>query len=416
MSDIDLNHQVYHLRILFGPLFGADIELPCDEVFFCVGDDGAQSKNEAIAHSIYRATNMLYIPYRPGAPNFRLQITSSRNRTIKQNNEFDVRNSDADFSVDFLSPDGGKTLFQRFNHICQYDEIRFAIKPACDTWSDEINNFIDQPEPLSHHDGANARKGKRLSCLKIGAVLIASAAAMAAVCWQLNEYLSTHRLARASSLLSDAPTTNHVLAGRDGRIYVVSATLDGLDWDRQAMRKAMQSGPIRIVSAPGERQRLEQALDGQGVDFVTVRMDEPQCPVLLLDGNISQAARDEAVGILKKTAPYVQQVQLLYPRVGAIETDARNELQRTGLHYREVGRPRGTTFEVAGAINDAELAALRSLISSFNDRWGTRHVDFKIAMRTDWLNGKTYREGDDGYVLVNQASWYFPEHLDGERR
>ncbi|SIT44993.1 Type III secretion apparatus protein PrgH/EprH [Paraburkholderia ribeironis] len=416
MSEIDYYDQAYHLRILFGPLFGTDIELPCDEVFFCVGGDVGDSKNEAISHSLHRATNTLYIPYRSGAPNFRLRITSRRNRTIKPNNEVDCQNDNADFSVDFVSPDGGKALRHKFNRICRHGDIHFAVKPACDAWSDEINNFTDQPESLRYHHRANAGKGKWFSRFKIGAVLIAGAAAMAAVCWQVNEYLNTHRLARASRLLADAPTRNDVLAGRDGRIYVVSATLDGLDWDRQAVRKAVPSEPIRIVSAPGERLRLEHALDAQGVDFVTVRMDEPQCPVLLLDGNISQAARDEAVGILKKTAPYVQQVQLQYPSVGAIETDARNELQKAGVHYRQLGRPRGSTFEVAGAINDGELAALQNLISSFNGRWGTRRVDFKIAMRTDWLNGKTYREGDEGYVLVNHASWYFPQHLDGGRR
>lgn len=50
---------------------------------------------------------------------------------------------------------------------------------------------------------------------------------------------------------------------------------------------------------------------------------------------------------------------------------------------------------------------------SFSHKWGTRRVDFKIALRTDWLKGKSYREGGDGYVLLDHASWYFPQPLEG---
>jgi len=77
--------------------------------------------------------------------------------------------------------------------------------------------------------------------------------------------------------------------------------------------------------------------------------------------------------------------------------------------YRRLLRSNGATFEVVGALGDEDLAALRNLIVSFGRKWGTRRVDFKISLRTDGLKGKSYREGRDGYVLTDHASWYFPQ-------
>ncbi|RWA54566.1 hypothetical protein AU476_09580 [Cupriavidus sp. UYMSc13B] len=106
-------------------------------------------------------------------------------------------------------------------------------------------------------------------------------------------------------------------------------------------------------------------------------------------------------------------MHLQYPSTDMIETDADNALQKIGLRYRRVGRPHGTTFEIYGAIDDGQFASLQKLFSLFNRKWGTRPVDFKIAMQTDTLKGKSYWEGKDGYVLLNRVSWYFPQPLNG---
>ncbi|WP_048813720.1 PrgH/EprH family type III secretion apparatus protein, partial [Burkholderia mallei] len=130
-------------------------------------------------------------------------------------------------------------------------------------------------------------------------------------------------------------------------------------------------------------------------------------------GAAPAAARARAIGELRRAAPYVRDVRVIDASLGAIEQEARNALDKVGARYRLLARRGGATFEVASSFGDEELAALQNLMRSFGHKWGTRRVDFKIALRTDWLKGKSYREGGDGYVLLDHASWYFPQPLEG---
>ncbi len=298
-------HTTFHLRILFGPLFGVDIILPCDDVFFCVGGNSEELSSlnsKDIAHSLHQAIDTLYIPHRSHGPNFKLRIAASRYREKESKNKIDSKLETMDYAVNLVSPDGGMTLHEKFNHIFQHGDIRIAVKPANEEWSDEVRNFTAQPEQLPSPHQANAERGERSFGFKSCIAVIVGAVAIATVYSYMNECGRTKKVARVTRLLAHTPIRNDVLPGRDGKIYIVSATLDGLDWATWKVKKAAASESIQIVSAQAEQARLEHTLDKQGVDFFTVRMDEPQCPVLLVSPNISQPARDATVGLLMNCA------------------------------------------------------------------------------------------------------------------
>ncbi|WP_063534662.1 PrgH/EprH family type III secretion apparatus protein [Burkholderia sp. MSMB1589WGS] len=421
MNKPDPGHESLQLRILFGPLFGSDIAIPSGELFFCVGehvvDDRPAGKPENRAdHFLEHAVDTLYIPHRAGSPNFRLRFPRLPGRATQIAETGDAARGD--FEVDFLSADGCVTQYAAFNTVCRAGDVAFAVKRQGDGWSDAVVHYAPQPEPHALRPRASdaaAEPPERISrfALKLGAVLVAGGALAALAYWQVQRYAGAQKLASVNGVLAGAPARNAILPGDDGRIYVLSASQDGAEWDREALLKAALPERVEVAVIGAERRRIEGRLDEAGIDFVTVRLDAPERPELIVTDRLPAAARERAVRELRRAAPYVQDVRVIDASLGAIEQEARNALDKVGARYRLLARQGGATFEVATSFGDEELAALQNLMRSFGHKWGTRRVDFKIALRTDWLKGKSYREGGDGYVLLDHASWYFPQPLEG---
>lgn len=424
MNKPDSGLEALQLRILFGPLFGSDIAIPSGEVFFCVGeqvidDRPAEHPENRADHLLERAVDTLYIPHRAGAPNFRLRFPGAPPQAARTAETGEA--APGDFEVDFLSADGCVTQRAAFNTVCRFGDLAFALRRQREPWSEAVMHYAphapsraaDAAEPGAPGEpGEPGDGGERASrfALKLGALLVAG---VALAYWQVQRYVGAQKLASVNGVLAGAPVPNAILPGDDGRIYVLSASQDGAEWDREALLKAALPEKIEVAVIGAERQRVERRLDEAGVDFVTVRLDAPEHPELILTGAAPAAARARAIGELRRAAPYVRDVHVIDASLGAIEQEARNALDKVGARYRLLARRGGATFEVASSFGDEELAALQNLMRSFGHKWGTRRVDFKIALRTDWLKGKSYREGGDGYVLLDHASWYFPQPLEG---
>lgn len=424
MNKPDSGLEALQLRILFGPLFGSDIAIPSGEVFFCVGeqvidDRPAEHPENRAGHLLERAVDTLYIPHRAGAPNFRLRFPGAPTQAARTAETGEA--APGDFEVDFLSADGCVTQRAAFNTVCRFGDLAFALRRQREPWSEAVMHYAphapsraaDAAEPGAPGEPGDGGERASRFALKLGALLVAGVALAALAYWQVQRYVGAQKLASVNGVLVGAPVPNAILPGDDGRIYVLSASQDGAEWDREALLKAALPEKIEVAVIGAERQRVERRLDEAGVDFVTVRLDAPEHPELILTGAAPAAARARAIGELRRAAPYVRDVRVIDASLGAIEQEARNALDKVGARYRLLARRGGATFEVASSFGDEELAALQNLMRSFGHKWGTRRVDFKIALRTDWLKGKSYREGGDGYVLLDHASWYFPQPLEG---
>ncbi len=424
MNKPDSGLEILQLRILFGPLFGSDIAIPPGEIFFCVGeqvidDRPAEHPENHAGHLLERAVDTLYIPHRAGAPNFRLRFPGVPTQATRIPETGEAARGD--FEVDFLSADGCVTQCAAFNTVCRFGDIAFALRRQGEPWSEAVARYAPHAPSRSPDTaeqgtpGEPGDSGERASrfALKLGALLVVGVALAALAYWQVQRYVGAQKLASVNGVLAGAPAPNAILPGDDGRIYVLSASQDGAEWDREALLKAALPEKIEVAVIGAERQRIERRLDEAGVDFVTVRLDTPERPELILTGAAPVADRARAIGELRRAAPYVRDVRVIDASLGAIEQEARNALDKAGARYRLLARRGGATFEVATSFGDEELAALQNLMRSFSHKWGTRRVDFKIALRTDWLKGKSYREGGDGYVLLDHASWYFPQPLEG---
>jgi type III secretion system PrgH/EprH family protein len=328
MNTFTSGPEIRHLRILFGPLFGADLMLSSPEVFFCVGDsqidDNSANQGDA-EHSLHHAVSTLYIPHRDGSSNFRLRFPSGTDIQSGEANPDSSPDSNPDFSgdfeVDFLSAATGETRSERFNTICRFGDIAFAVKRETDAWSEEVSAYTQTadfqdaaPNPqLDEAVSVQSGDGKIGFAVKVAVVLILGAALMGLTYWQVQQYIRAQKVASVAGLLARAPARNNVLPGHDGKIHVLSASEDGLEWDKQVLLKAAPADKIEVASLASERRRLEHELDTEGFDFVTVRMEQPDRPVLVLSGPVQAKTRDKAARALQQAVSFIVTVGVTTP-------------------------------------------------------------------------------------------------------
>jgi type III secretion system PrgH/EprH family protein len=211
-------------------------------------------------------------------------------------------------------------------------------------------------------------------------------------------------------LLAPSPGANFVLPVGDS-VQIFSTTANGAQWNRQLLLKAPRDYSVRVASLAEERRRVEAVLEGEGVRFVTVRIDDPSRPALVILERASAEERAAALRAARHAMPYARDVVQIDTALESIDEQARAVLLAAGCAFRRVDRKDGATYRVTGALSDESLALLQRLVHEFSQKWGTRSIDFRIQLRTDWLKGKAYRDGSDGYVLLDPASWYFPQSL-----
>jgi len=81
------------------------------------------------------------------------------------------------------------------------------------------------------------------------------------------------------------------------------------------------------------------------------------------------------------------------------------------LPYHRSAQANSITFTVQGALADTELQAVRDYVSGFYRQWGDRYVHFEIELHDDWLKGKSFQYGPQGYIKMTPSSWYFPKPI-----
>lgn len=425
MEQLDGLQAHCHCKILFGPMLGTELLLPGGrDYFLCIGKGTHcdTPPGTQMDHSLRHAVDTLYIPHHEDGPNIRLHLKPEPQEwTVKRDKDTAIPSkTDVDFNIDVFSGDGTERHDGLFNTVCQFGEIAFALKKVGDSWSDEVVNYIPgspSPLPTQHaEDCSTAKDGKnrwafpvKLICL----MTLGSAIAVVAY-WQIAQYIRNQKIASLSKQLEGSPARNHLLPGKDGTIYVLSESDEGMEWDKQALLKAPPVGKTRVLAVEKERQRLEALLNKQSIAFYTVRLEQPDLPEVVLVSSPPVDGQDAAVlKTLTAAAPYAKQIRLVQATPGTAEQEARQALNKLAIDYRQISQGTSATFEIQGAVGDAELAALRRLIGQFSRKWGTRRVKFTIVMRTDWLKGKSYQDGKGGYVLINPAYWYFPQPLKG---
>lgn len=397
MNQINTVSQELTLRLLNGMLSGVEFSLQAERTVFIIGESSDHSASAADGGVQAQADNCIYIPAETAGGSFAIQRSAAP----------------GDFSIEFLtSPTRSEA--GRFQTPCAVGPLRFAVKPGADSWSDAVLNFNQQ---LPHGGARSGMPLKTRGSLWLKAllslVLISLLLAAGVALWPAPD--ARHDLQALNAMLQAPGHHFQVRQGRDRVFYVLADNEVDTAWGQQQVMRSGFDQPVRVLSVALEQARIGRWLDQQQVGYFVLRLTSMAKPTLVLslernpaDAASLRALQQNLLGLM----PYAEKLELQRQSDLQVIAEAESRLGKLALSYSREGTPEnGLVYVLKGEIDDGTLSQLRQQIGSFEQAYGERYVRFVLQQREDWLKGKSYKYGVDGYVQLSPRHWYFPKPL-----
>ncbi len=126
----------YTLKVLFGPMFGCELNLPADDYFILINqsiavDGASDAVISSGEHAAAYTHNTLYIPCDRPSPNLILRLSAPA-----ENCE-----GPGSFRVEVQDENKSFPATVNENEIFTREHIRFALKRSEDEWQESVRNF-----------------------------------------------------------------------------------------------------------------------------------------------------------------------------------------------------------------------------------------------------------------------------------
>ena len=378
------------LRVFNGPLQGCEFNLAQYVNFFLVGPE---ARFCAVEHVPSVPQDAVYIPLDAGGCNFEVLLDD---------------NAHSGCQLRVFGPLGVEERTLAFQALENIEGLQIAVRPADESWLPELLLPIT---PAPHVPDSGRVPGSRNQQLGVGlALLLALGGAVFA--WQVSR---PSPVSSVEALIRGADAEMTVLYGRDRAVYVFADTERQAGWGRQVLVRNGYSA-TQLLTPYGERARLEALLLEQEPRLAFHRIDlaDPAQPRLLVSAQRNVLTPQDQLrvqALLRDAAPYARDVLIVSSDDGLLARQAEQGLQRLALPFTRQANDDSVTYRVEGSLADVELQALTSYVTRFNQQWGDRYVNFAIELKDDWLKGKSFQYGPQGYIKMTPSSWYFPKPL-----
>ena len=302
-----------------------------------------------------------------------------------------------------------------YQQVCNYSGVCFALRETTDTdWHDEINNFA---LPETHEPQALVKNNKKIFSFGLLMLVIVIALGMI-FAWYYLESEDKKKLSLIQVLGADEESYS-VSLGRDTRWYVFAKDDESRNWAVRALQKSADFSQAIIINKRNEGLRLADEIYRRWpqVHFHLIRFDNPEKPEVVLSkerGGINlknkekvAALRNELLGLL----PYARDIRFSTISDAVVVSQAEQGLREIADVYSKDNQHHSVTFTIRGALNDNELNGLKAFIASFEKKWQRHYVHFKIELEKDWLKGKSYQYGSEGYVKLTPQHWDFSSNI-----
>jgi type III secretion system PrgH/EprH family protein len=376
------------LRILNGPLQGAEFPLEHARTLFLVGPQAAWSDT---AHSTV-LEEAIYVPLEQGGCNFEVLLNDNQHDacTLRIASEQDSVEREA-----------------RFQTRIQVGALALAIKPGDEAWADEVLS-VQAPaieEPTSQVGSPRVPRF-------LPAVGLVLAAVVAVGAWVA---LRENPVASIEHLLAGASGTLQVVPGRQGSMYIFAHSERDASWARQVLTRSGKPEST-VIALHDERDRLQRVLAERFPSVAWHRFDfsdvaNPRLWVSRQRNVFDTAVQQGLEQALLSEMPYARQVRIAFADDRLAARRAEEGLARLGIDYRRLDKRDSITLSVQGALQDNELLAVRDYVNEYYRLWGDRYVHFAVELEDDWLKGLSFQYGPSGYVKTTPSSWYFPKPL-----
>ncbi|HEY4144858.1 PrgH/EprH family type III secretion apparatus protein [Pinirhizobacter sp.] len=378
----------YILKLLSGTLQGIEYTLEAGDWLFRIGPR-RQLLDGSAAELLGRAENTYFIPDDALESSFIIRIPADE-PSVSQVGE--ILDGAADMSFRDIATQQVHTVAG----------IHLALRRANEPWSTQVLGFAPPPASLAVRDRSRFQRWHRRSLLGV-------AATAALVCLALGaRYLVTRSQVRSiEQVLANAGDRYTVVAGRDGKFYVMGDA-DDIAWARRATRRAGW-GEVVVLSRQQERERIESTLVRRKLDLVIVRLDSPSSPSVMLSSDtgvlpgVAAAVRSQVMD----AAPYASDARIESIGDADLYRRATAQLAQASIEVRGERTTAGMALVNAAYLDDRGLRAMSLAAEEFGKEWGTRRITFRIRMWDDLLKGRSFQYDNDQLVALGRGSWVF---------
>ncbi|POT59513.1 hypothetical protein C3432_01970 [Citrobacter amalonaticus] len=424
------------LKILSGPMFGVDVELPDDNVhlFFCDSDAIEQSN----AGSVYQyAINTLLIPCAKGANEkilLRLSKQESDDHTdgvteataqrippedlqteaavseIAADDDSDIVGENSKLNADSQRVD---IIPVPLNQPVNIGHAVIALKPACEEWSKEVTQYY-YPVSAQNNDAqaqvipVPVAEQKRRFAFKYafgGLICLAGAAVLFAL-------FTPNKVGTLKETLS--PINPGISQHKSGKIYVLTQTQPEAVWAEKALRKSnLSASNINVIAETVELARMKRILSEHVIPFFNVKYNASTFTLNLQLSQERSAGRqhiDKTVrDLLIKEFPYLTTINIQRISDNEVLANAAERLKSMGLYSQKDIAANHVTFSISGEVDDVQLGTLRRQVNEFYDQYGDQYVKFVVNLNEDPLRNRTFKTGVDSYVVIPGNHWLYSD-------
>ncbi|HDS1817656.1 TPA: PrgH/EprH family type III secretion apparatus protein [Pseudomonas putida] len=378
------------LRVFNGPLQGCEFDLAQQRTLFVVG---SEAKFCSIEHPLSVPEDALYIPLECGGRNFEVLLGD---------------HGGSECVVRILGDEGMVERLIPFQSLENISGLLIAVRPFDDTWRSEL--LVQRPALLAASEPARV-PSTVLRRVAVGAVLV-TMVGLAMFGWYASRPTP---VSNVETLIAGGNNSMVVVYGRDQAIYVFADSERDAGWGRQVLVRNGYSA-TQVRTTYDERRRLESLVSSLAPQLAYHRMDlsDPVVPRLLISRQrslLTPELQRRLESALVAVAPYAREIKIVRSDDDELMHLAEQGLQRLALLFTRHTHTDGVTFTVEGTLEDAELRALGDFVAEFGRQWGERYVHFAIELKDDWLKGKSFQYGPQGYIKMTPSSWYFPKSL-----
>ncbi|MFJ3482226.1 PrgH/EprH family type III secretion apparatus protein [Pseudomonas sp. NPDC090202] len=389
MQDLSLQHWV--LRILNGPLQGAEFTLKTRRTLLLVGPQNVFCDS---ARPLDVPSDALYIALEEGGRNFEVLIDEERVDTPILRVVDGIKGEERNSAIQAIEQVGG---------------LRFALRPESQSWQPGIlNQAVITGTPIT---------SSRKRLLLWGGVLAGvTVAGIAFTDWTASR---PSPVSEAHLLIKGASVGLEIFSGRDRQLYVFVDSERDAGWSRQAIERSAQPEKTTVLSRSSEAIRLGKRIAQLEPALAWHRIDlfKPAQPRLLLSAQrnlLTPALEKRLTEALIEAAPYATAVSIETADDDLISRQAEHGLIRLALPYRQLATTDNVTFTLQGDLADVQIEAARTYVHDFYRQWGNRFVHFAVELKADPLRDKSFQYGPDGYVKTTPSSWSFVESTGGD--
>lgn len=378
------------LRVFNGPLQGCEFKLTERRTLFVVGSQDRLCDQQ---QPLSMPADALYIPLDLDGCNFEVLIGDTSINGVTLRILLEAQTEERTCSKQKLESVGG---------------LRFALRPENESWDHAL---LAAAEPAQ--TALRVEQGLKPFPKWLGAAAGLAVAVLLAAGWYVTR---PNPIADVQVLIGGSSGGFTVLPGRDRTLYAFAASERDASWGRQVLERSKYQSPTTVVTVSDEQDRLQRMLANAepALAWHSIDLSRPAVPQLLVSNQRNQltpALQQRLTGLLREAAPYADEVVISGRDDQQLAGLAEQGLKRLGLPYHRSAQANSITFTVQGALADTELQAVRDYVSGFYRQWGNRYVHFEIELHDDWLKGKSFQYGPQGYIKMTPSSWYFPKPI-----